>query len=434
MYKQQQKSYSGGTSSSGSRRGSSRGGSRGASRSGASRSGGSRGGSAYSSSGRGGRNNFRSHGGAGQRSFDPRSVIRSASEQKQQTPVVQEITNQFSDFPLDPRLQKNIADRNFAQPSPIQDQAIPQILAGKDVVGVANTGTGKTAAFLIPLINKVLVYKTSKTLIIAPTRELAVQIDKELQKFSRGLQIYSTICIGGVPIRAQISKLQKRPQFVIGTPGRLLDLANQRKISFEHYNNIVLDEVDRMLDMGFIHDINQIISTLPEKRQSLFFSATLADNVRSVMSRFITDPVMISIKTAETSANIKQDIIELKGRNKTDVLFEVLRRDEVNKTLIFMRTKHGADKLHKSLIDGGFQTAVMHGNKSQGQRQKSLEAFRNGKVSVLIATDVASRGIDVDDISHVINHDLPESRDAYTHRIGRTGRANKKGTALTFIG
>lgn len=364
------------------------------------------------------------------RTFDPRTVIGKTNSS---TIDAYEIKNKFSDFILDNRLARNIADHRFDAPTPIQDQAIPEIMSGHDVVGVANTGTGKTAAFLIPLINKVVLNR-SKVLIITPTRELAVQIEKELQSFSRGMSIYSVVCIGGVSVHGQINKLRRNPQFVIGTPGRLLDLENQRQINFAHFDSIVLDEVDRMLDMGFINDMRKIISKLPRSRQSLFFSATLSERVKGVMSQFVSNPIIISVKTAEASTNVHQDVIELRGRNKTDVLCELLDKKEVSKTLVFMRTKRSADKLHRNLSNVGFQTAVMHGNKTQNQRQRSLEQFRQGRINTLIATDVASRGIDVDNISHVINYDLPESYDTYIHRIGRTGRVDKKGIALTFIG
>jgi superfamily II DNA/RNA helicase len=386
------------------------------------------------------------------RTFDPRAVIAALKESADTfSPVSQngesvmgkitssdseflKIKNKFSDFRLDRRLAENIADCGYSTPTPIQDKAIPEILSGRDVVGVANTGTGKTAAFLIPLINKIVRNRNSRVLIIAPTRELAVQIDQELQNMSAGMGIYSAICIGGVSIRNQIHKLHRRPHFVIGTPGRLLDLENQRKIGFGRFDSIVLDEVDRMLDMGFINDMEKIISKLPRERQSLFFSATLDGKVGSVMGKFITNPVMISVKTADASTNVYQDVVELKGRNKADVLCELLDKKEVAKSLIFMRTKRSADKLHRCLAKIGFQTAVLHGNKTQNQRQRSLEEFRLDRVNILIATDVASRGIDVDDITHVINYDLPESYKAYIHRIGRTGRADKKGIALTFVG
>jgi len=363
-------------------------------------------------------------------SFDPRTVI---GKNTNSSSPDHKIKNKFSDFNLNQRLAQNITACGFNIPTPIQDQAIPKIISGRDVVGIANTGTGKTAAFLIPLINKISLNQNSSVLIITPTRELAVQINKELQNFSRGLNIYSAICIGGVSLRSQINQLQKKPHFVVGTPGRLIDLENQKKIDFTIFDSIVLDEVDRMLDMGFIRNINYITSKLPQNKQSLFFSATLDQKVKNVMNKFINNPVMISVKTADTNANVHQDIIKLNGRNKADILCQLLDQKEVSKTLVFMRTKRSADVLHKNLLNVGFHTAVLHGNKSQNQRQRSLDQFSRGKVNILIATDVASRGIDVNDITHVINYDLPENYQAYIHRIGRTGRADKKGIALTFV-
>lgn len=386
----------------------------------------SRGGNYRNNGGGGGRGRGR----ANQRSFDPRTLIgRTPNAVSDEYNV----THTFADFNLDGRLTKNIAGRKFESPTPIQDQAIPEILNGRDVVGIANTGTGKTAAFLIPLINKVASDPQSRVLIVAPTRELALQIEKEMQIYAWGMQVYCVNCIGGVSIRNQMNKLQRRPQFVIGTPGRLLDLENRKQVNFNHFDSIVLDEVDRMLDMGFIHDVEQIINKLPKDRQSLFFSATIDGKVKNVLSQFVKDPVMISVKSNDVSENIHQDIVELRGRNKEDVLRELLNTKEVEKTLIFTRTKHGADALHRNLSVSGFKTTVLHGNRTQNQRQKSLDLFRQGRVNIMIATDVASRGIDVADITHVINHDLPGSYDDYIHRIGRTGRANKKGIALTFI-
>ena len=373
----------------------------------------------------------RKQGGFRIKSFDPSHVVNNAPEIEQEAI---ESKHAFSDFAISDKLKASISRRGYLEPTPIQDQAIPEILNGRDVVGIANTGTGKTAAFLIPLIHKVIQDSRQRILIITPTRELAVQIDTELQSFSQGLRIYSVICIGGVSIRGQINKLQRRPNFVIGTPGRLLDLENQRKINFDSFGSIVLDEVDRMLDMGFIHDVNKIVTKLPRNRQSLFFSATLDPKVNGVMSKFLRNPVMISVKLTDNCTNIHQDVVKLNGRNKADVLCEILDTEEVSKTLIFTRTKRGADSLYRSLSKINFQAAVLHGNKSQNQRQRSLEQFRQNRINILIATDVASRGIDIDDISHVINYDLPESYEAYIHRIGRTGRVDKKGIALTFVG
>lgn len=342
--------------------------------------------------------------------------------------------NKFSDFEIAEKLKENVLARGYMDPTPIQDQAISDILAGKDVVGIANTGTGKTAAFLIPLIDKVYKDKHQKVLIVAPTRELAVQIEKELYSFTKDLSIFSTTCIGGMPIRKQIYHLNRKPHFVIGTPGRLLDLEEQRCINFYDYQTVVLDEVDRMLDMGFLPDMERIITKLPRERQSLFFSATITDKVRQMMSKFTQNPITISVKTTDTIAKVKQDIVHVNGQGKLGTLVEMLYKEEFEKVLVFGRTKRGVETLTRELTRNGFQAASIHGNKSQNQRQYALDQFKFGKIKILLATDVASRGLDIDDITHVINYDLPETYEDYVHRIGRTGRANKAGVALTLIG
>lgn len=368
------------------------------------------------------------------RTFDPSFIIKNLNED---TPAVVEEKfipkNSFTDFEISGELKDNISLRGYNDPTPIQDQAIPEILAGRDVVGVANTGTGKTGAFLIPLIDKVFKNKVQKVLIVTPTRELAVQIEKELYSFTKNLGIFSTICIGGMPIGRQIYHLGKRPHFVIGTPGRLLDLYEQRCINFADYQTVVLDEVDRMLDMGFLPDMERIIVKLPSARQSLFFSATVTDKVRQVMNKFTGQPVTISVKTTDTLAKVKQDVVRVNGKGKTGMLIEMLSLEEFEKVLVFGRTKRGVETLSRELTRNGFQAASIHGNKSQNQRQRALEEFKFGRVQVLLATDVASRGLDIDDVTHVINYDLPETYEDYVHRIGRTGRANKAGTALTFV-
>ena len=341
--------------------------------------------------------------------------------------------NSFEDFEINAKLKQNIKNRGYTTPTPIQDDAIPQLLQDKNVVGIANTGTGKTAAFLIPLINKLSINRFEKVLIIVPTRELAVQIQDEFTSFTRGMGLYSILCIGGVGIYPQIKGLQRNPNVVIGTPGRLKDLEKRKSLNFSLYNSIVLDEVDRMLDMGFIKDISHIISHLPEKRQSLFFSATLSSSVRTVMEAFVRNPVTISVKSQETPINVDQDVIRTGGRPKIDVLADLLRKEGFNKVLIFGRTKWGIEGLAKQLVQKGFNIATIHGNKNQNQRQKALDHFKQNKTPILLATDVASRGLDINDITHVINYDLPKNYEDYIHRIGRTGRANKKGTALSFI-
>ena len=361
---------------------------------------------------------------------DPRMLVKKAEPQEA---LKFESVNQFSDFAISEVLKKNIAQKGYSTPTPIQDKAIPEILQGKDVIGLASTGTGKTAAFMIPLLDKVIKNPDQKVLIIAPTRELAVQIMDEGKSYSQGIRAFFTLVIGGVNIRRQISDLRRRPQFVVGTPGRLKDLAERRALFLNDYNTIVLDEVDRMLDMGFIHDIRSLVAQLPRERHSLFFSATMTDQARSVASEFLYHPVTIEIASSRASDNVNQDIVNVRGRNKIDVLHDILIRPEVQKALVFGRTKFGMEKLSKILIDRGFQATAIHGNKSQSQRQRALNAFKYNDVKVLLATDVASRGIDVDNITHVINYELPETYDDYIHRIGRTGRVDHIGTALTFI-
>jgi superfamily II DNA/RNA helicase len=364
------------------------------------------------------------------KTFDPSPVVRNTQEVKEE---VYESKHAFSDFAILENLETNIAKRGFTTPTPIQDQAIPEVLKNKDVVGIANTGTGKTAAFLIPLINKVMLDRNQRVLIITPTRELAAQLENELILFSRNLGIYSVLCIGGVPIRPQIYMLNRKPQFIIGTPGRLLDLNRQRKLGFNQFQSVVLDEVDRMLDMGFIGDIQKIISQLPKSRQSLFFSATVGDNVLKIMRQFTKNPITVSVKKRDMAINVDQEVIRVNGNEKLKLLQKLLGRDEFKKVLIFGRTKRGAEKLSRNLVNYGFQATAIHGNNRQNQRKKSLELFKQGRVTILVATDVVARGIDVDNITHVINYELPESYDNYLHRIGRTGRAGKKGKALTFI-
>jgi ATP-dependent RNA helicase RhlE len=341
--------------------------------------------------------------------------------------------NVFSDFELDETVKKNILTRGYDKPTPIQDQAIPSILEGRDLVGIANTGTGKTAAFLLPLITKVAKDRNQRVLIVTPTRELAAQIQDEFKRFSAGMNMYSTLCIGGASLNVQFRELSRRPNFVIGTPGRIKDLENRRRLDLRQYQNVVLDEVDRMLDMGFIHDIREIISFLPQNRQSLFFSATMPEKIKAVMQTFLVNPVMVQVKTGNTANNVDQDIIRTRGRDKVEILHQLLIKQEFSKVLVFGRTKWGVNKLEINLAGRGFKVAAIHGNKSQGQRQRALRQLKNDDVQVLLATDVASRGIDVEDITHVINYDVPETYDDFVHRIGRTGRAGKKGVALTFI-
>ena len=344
-----------------------------------------------------------------------------------------ESKHMFTDFEIEPLLKRNIAKRGYTAPTPIQDVAIPLLLEGKDLIGTANTGTGKTAAFLIPLVNNVLMKKTNKVLIITPTRELAAQIQTELDTFKLGTSISSALCIGGLHIHQQINQLRRNPAFVIGTPGRLKDLEQNGYLTFSQYTSIVLDEVDTMFDMGFINDIKYLISRLPAKRHSLFFSATMNSAIKDVMSIFLKDPVSVDVKTRQTTENVNQDVIQTTHANKIDVLHDLLINPEFSKVIIFLRTQRGTERLGDILKERGFDVVTIHGDKSQGQRQRSLGLFRDNRVNILLATDVVARGIDIKDVSHVINFELPQTYEDYVHRIGRTGRANKIGQALTFI-
>jgi superfamily II DNA/RNA helicase len=305
---------------------------------------------------------------------------------------------------------------------------------GNDIVGVANTGTGKTAAFLIPLINKVLLNRQEQVLIIVPTRELAIQIDDELKQFTKNMQIYSVCCVGGAPIYRQISELRLQYNFIIGTPGRLKDLIDRKMIHLHEFKSIVLDEADRMLDMGFVHDMRAIMKGMPKERHTLFFSATISPDIERLIAEFLKNPLRISVKTQDTAKNIEQDVIQIKkGENKTDVLCGLLDNKELTKVLIFGRTKHGVEKLSQVLTKKGIKAESIHGDKTHGKRQYALKLFKENHSRVLVATDVAARGLDISDISHVINYDIPATNDDYVHRIGRTGRGAKKGKAITFV-
>lgn len=344
-----------------------------------------------------------------------------------------EIKHNFVDFAVSDLLKKNIVAKGYTNPTPIQDQAIPLMLEGKDIIGIANTGTGKTAAFLIPLIEKVSKDKTQRVLIVTPTRELALQIRDEFFSFARGLNLFSALCIGGANMFYQKKSLMTRPNFVIGTPGRIKDLMRQNALNLSDFNNVVLDETDRMVDIGFLADIKYFISFLPKQRQSVFFSATVSPKVQEIIHSFVQNPITISVKNKETAGNVTQEVVNVAKRAKINVLHDFLIKEEFKKTLIFGRTKHGVEKLNKELAERGFKVGSIHGDKRQPQRERVLRQFRSNEIQILLATDVASRGLDINDVSHVINYDLPESYDDYVHRIGRTGRGDKKGIALTFL-
>lgn len=386
--------------------------------------------------GRFGKRNFSRNLSGGRRSRslpnDPNLFIKKAVESS----VLQEyvVQNSFDSFNLNLILKSNIDYKGYSSPTPIQDQAIRPILEGRDLIGLAATGTGKTAAFLIPLIQKLSENQNEKILVITPTRELALQIENEFLDFAYDMRLYSALLIGGANIRRQIYDLSRNPHIVIATPGRLRDLVERKAIFLEDYKNIVLDEVDLMVDIGFINDVKYFTALLPKERQSLFFSATISPKVQDILQAFVSDPVTVSVKKQATAENVDQDVVRvLNPAEKIDKLHDLLIQDGFDKVLIFGRTKHGMDKLHKELERRGFKLGTIHGNKSQAHRQRVLQNFREDKVKILLATDVASRGLDIPNVTHVINFELPETYEDYIHRIGRTGRANKKGAALTFI-
>ena len=364
--------------------------------------------------------------------FNPQNMVTTSQDVAPQEEYTAKY--RFSDFPLDAALQNNIQKKNYGAPTPVQDQAIIPILEGRDVIGIANTGTGKTAAFLIPLINAVIKNRHKKILIVAPTRELAVQIEDEFIDFSRGLGLYSVLCIGGTNLNRQRNALRRTHHFVIGTPGRLKDLVKTRDLELFAFACVVLDEADHMVDIGFIHDIKFLIGQLPATRQSLFFSATIDGKVKEVLQAFVKNPVTVSVAKRATAENITQKVVKVIDRHKkVDQLHDLLIQAEFTRVLIFGKTKWGVQKLSDELIHRGFKAGVIHGNKNQNQRLRTLEQFKRNDISILLATDVASRGLDIRDVSHVINYDMPATEDDYIHRIGRTGRADKKGTAYTFV-
>lgn len=364
-------------------------------------------------------------------SFDPSQFINTNPIQVQEEAYVPKHT--FNTFGLNASLEAAIAKLGLTNPSPIQDQIIPEILNGHDVIGLAETGTGKTAAFLIPLIEKTMQDDNRQALILTPTRELASQIEVEFKKFSAGTKMFATTCVGGVRIQPQIASLKRKNHFVIGTPGRVLDLIKNKHFDTSRITTIVLDEADRMLDMGFINDIKLILSKLPTTRETLFFSATMSNDTHTLVHQFMKEPVTVSVKKKDVTNSIAQDVITFAEVTKFETLTKLLDEEGFDRVIIFCDMKHSTEKLSKDLSRAGFKAVSIHGNKSQGQRQRALDAFKRGEAQVLVATDVAARGIHVDDVSHVINYDLPKTFHDYVHRIGRTGRGTKRGKALTFV-
>ncbi len=340
----------------------------------------------------------------------------------------------FESLGLEPRLLSGVAKMGYTQPTPIQRDAIPHILAGKDVVGVAQTGTGKTAAFTLPMLQRTPTRRGVRTLVVTPTRELALQIAEVTRDASRHTGHRSAVVFGGVGLQPQIDKLRRGVDVVIACPGRLLDLVSRRAIDLSHVETLVLDEADRMLDMGFWPDVRRILDLLPRNRQNLLFSATMSREVLKVVESTLHDPVYVEASPpTRPIERIKQSVYPVCRTQKTDLLVELLRDADHTRTLVFTRTKHRADRLSRQLTRKGVRSEAIHGDRSQGQRQRALEAFKAGRAPVLVATDVVARGIDIDEISHVVNYDMPNTTEDYVHRIGRTARAGADGTAISFL-
>jgi len=400
-----------------------------------------------SSAPRGARPGHRSFGGNNQRSggrsggggnrrgayIHPSKFINKAVAKADE--VIYESKHEFMDFAFSADLQHNIIEKGYKIPSAIQDQAIPLILEGRDVIGLANTGTGKTAAFILPIIEKIRnTQDFNSVLIMAPTRELAVQIDEQFREFSRGMRLFSALVVGGMNIERQIRDLRRRPHVIIGTPGRMKDLMQRRELKLDQVKYLVLDEADRMLDMGFINDIREIVDQTSRDRQTLFFSATITPTIQALVNTFLNDPIEVSVRTSETAEHVEQDIVEARDKDqKLEILLEMLSQSDFEKVLVFGETKFGVQRLSDHLEQSGMTSVAIHGNKSQSQRQRALKMFKDNKVRIMVATDVAARGLDIPNVSHVINFEQPATYEDYVHRIGRTGRGGASGKALTFV-
>jgi superfamily II DNA/RNA helicase len=346
----------------------------------------------------------------------------------------------FNDFGLAEPILRALTEEKYETPTPIQAQTVPLVLQGRDVIGIAQTGTGKTAAFALPILNHIFTKrmrperKSCRVLVLSPTRELSGQIADSFRAYGRHMRpLAIELAIGGVPINRQIRGLAHGVEVLVATPGRLLDLVHQRAITLNQVEILVLDEADRMLDMGFINDIRKVVAMLRKERQTLFFSATMPGEITKLADQMLTDPARVSVTPqASTVERIAQSVILTDKASKPALLLEVLKTETTDRVLVFSRTKHGADKIVRHLQKSGFGAEAIHGNKSQNQRERVLADFRNGKLRILIATDIAARGIDVDGVSHVVNFDLPNIPESYVHRIGRTARAGRDGVAISF--
>jgi ATP-dependent RNA helicase RhlE len=347
----------------------------------------------------------------------------------------------FSELGLIEPLQKAVAHEGYKTPTPIQEQAIPVVLAGRDILGCAQTGTGKTASFVLPLLQRLHEQKQAarisghplKALILTPTRELATQIHESIETYGRFLNLKSVVIFGGVSQSRQVADLRRGCDFIVATPGRLMDLMNQHYIVLNGIEYFVLDEADRMLDMGFVHEVKRIIGRLPRKRQTLFFSATMPPAIQSLVREILTNPVHITVTPEATTAElVDQKLYYVQKSEKRALLHHLLKTNPQESVLVFTRTKHGADRVARDLNHAGFKATAIHGDKTQQSRERSLQGFKDGKMQIMVATDIAARGIDIDDLALVVNFDLPNIPESYVHRIGRTGRAGAFGKAISF--
>eukprot|EP00746_Dinoflagellata_sp_MGD_P087548 gnl/MRDRNA2_/MRDRNA2_34718_c0_seq1.p1 gnl/MRDRNA2_/MRDRNA2_34718_c0~~gnl/MRDRNA2_/MRDRNA2_34718_c0_seq1.p1 ORF type:complete len:408 (-),score=-6.21 gnl/MRDRNA2_/MRDRNA2_34718_c0_seq1:670-1893(-) len=380
------------------------------------------------------RNNRNNSGRSKQKAtIDVSLLVKKANLTEQKEYIAERTIDQL---PVSSQLVSCLTKKGFKTPTEIQDRTIDSLLAGKDLLGIAQTGTGKTGAFLIPVIQQLLTKKTNPfALVVVPTRELALQVEEEFKTMTKGLNLFSACFIGGTNINRDLQTLRRSSHVVIGTPGRLLDLVNRRVLDLRKFNTLILDEFDRMLDMGFVNDVKRILYGMQQRKHTMLFSATLDSTQQSLINSILHEPVTVKVSNGTSSADhVDQDIVRLKeGEDKFGVLTNMLTSEDFKRVIIFDETKHRVNRLCKKLNNAGIVAEQIHGDKTQNARQKALQAFKKGESQVLVATDVAARGIDVSDVSHVVNYQIPTSYDSYIHRIGRTGRAGKIGKALTLI-
>lgn len=372
-------------------------------------------------------------GGKGVSTLNPNLLIKKASREEVK---VFESKYTYSELNLSQKLKNNIATKGYSRPTEIQEASLNDLLAGKDMIGVASTGTGKTGAFLIPIIEKLISGNRSfNSLVVVPTRELALQVEEEFKSLTQGLNISVSCFIGGTNVDKDIIKLRRNNQLIIGTPGRLMDLSKRGNLNFNKMEVLVIDEFDKMLDMGFVHDIKRMVALMKNRKQTMLFSATIDKTQQSIITEIVTNPVIIKVSTGTTAnSNIEQDIIKVsQGDDKFSILMDLMENPDFERVIIFEETKRLVDRLNKKLTQAGIRSGLIHGDKSQNFRTKAINQFKKGDIRVLVATDVAARGIDIDNVSLVINYQLPMTMDSYVHRIGRTGRAGKTGVAYTFV-